>query len=97
MENKMFSPIEKADEKGLFAVEINTRWLSNESRMALLDVIRKHSGGTELRLYLRSPETGFRIQFRSRKFGVNVCEELLSDLEKIGVTVYPKGLVPTLA
>ena len=78
-------------------VEITTSWLSNESRRALLDVIRKHSGETELRLYLRSPETGFRIQFRSRKFGVNVCEELMSDLERIGVTIYPKGLVPMLA
>ena len=85
------------EKQDALVVEITTRWLSNESRKALLDVIRKHSGGMELRLYLRSPETGFLIQFRSRKYGVDVCEKLLSDLEKIGVRVYPKGLVPTLA
>ena len=62
-----------------------------------MDVIRKHPGDTELRLFLNSPETGFRIQFRSVKYGVSVSEALISDLEAIGVRVFPKGLLPSLA
>ena len=83
--------------KDLITVEISTGWISNDSRKALLDVIRKHPGDSELRLCLNSPGTGLRIQFRSVKYGVAITDAFISDLEAIGVRVFPKGLLPSLA
>ena len=81
-------------EKDSFVLEITSGWISRESRMALQDIILKHPGDTELRIWLRCPETGYRIQFRSCKYRVNASDSLVADLEEIGVTISPKGLLP---
>lgn len=80
-----------------FVIEITTGWISQENRRALMEVLQCHQGTTELMLYVTSPETGFRILFKSRRFGVTVSEALAADLDRIGVRLFPKGLIPSLA
>ena len=80
--------------KDSFVIEITSGWISRETRKALQEIIMKHQGDTELLLWLSCPETGYRIQFRSCRYRVNVCDALVADLEKVGVTIPPEGLLP---
>ena len=71
-----------------FRMEITTPMLSQEFRMNLVKVVKKHKGNIPLSLYLYDPETKYRIPFYSKKYRVAVSTEFIRELQLIGITRY---------
>ena len=71
-----------------FSIQVDTPMLSSSFRSALVKVIKAHTGGIPLSIYLFDPTTHYRINFYSRKFRVSVSQDLIDDLAKTGITKY---------
>jgi len=70
---------------GSFRMHIDSAALSPAFRKQLIKTLKAHKGKTALHLLLSDKESGYKIEFISKKFNVHVSNELISDLQKIGV------------
>ena len=68
-----------------FAIVLSSDRLSPEFRASLVKLLKDHKGKTPLSLYLHDKETGYNLEFFSKKFSVTVCEPFISALEHLGV------------
>ena len=68
-----------------FAIVLNSDRLSPEFRTNLVKLLKEHKGKTPLSLFLHDKETGYNLEFFSKKFSVTVCEPFISALEHLGV------------
>jgi DNA polymerase-3 subunit alpha len=68
-----------------FAIVLNSDRLSPEFRASLVKLLKEHKGKTPLSLFLHDKETGYNLEFFSKKFSVTVCEPFISALEHLGV------------
>ena len=68
-----------------FTINIETPMLTPDFRKGLVKVIKAHAGKTPLEVFFFDPETRYRIQLKSNKYEVAVCEDLITDLRRLGV------------
>lgn len=64
---------------------IDTAQLSESFRKDLLKLLKKHSGKFQLNIHLSDRETGYKIDFHSRKYPVVINEDLIFGLQKLGI------------
>ncbi|MCD8313883.1 MAG: DNA polymerase III subunit alpha [Bacteroidales bacterium] len=70
---------------GGFCLSLNTPQLSQDFRKALVKTIRSHPGKTPLLMTVYDPVTGYKIDFLSNKFHVEVDSSLVSDIKKLDI------------
>ena len=68
-----------------FAISISTEMLSPHFREKLVALLKNHKGNTPLSMFLHDPQKGWNIEFLARKFRVAVTEQLIADLERMGI------------
>ena len=69
-----------------FAVNLDTASLSKEFRAKLAKAFAEFPGSTPLAVNLFDAVTGYRIEMKSKKYSISVCEGLLLALEHLGVS-----------
>ena len=70
---------------GSFRMILDSSMINPSFRKELVRIIKKYKGKTPLHMLLSDKESGYKIELVSRKFNVRVCNELISDLQKIGI------------
>ena len=68
-----------------FAIVLDSDRLSADFRSRLVKILKAHKGNTPLSLYLHDKNTGYNLEFQSRKFSVGVSEPFIDVLQKLGV------------
>ena len=68
-----------------FALNLTTSQLTKDFREALIALLKKFKGKTDLHMYLFDPKTRYNVEFYSRKFKVNACSDLICALRELGV------------
>ena len=74
-----------ADRIQSVSLEIDSADLSADFRKKLLAVVKAHKGGTTLSILLHDAETGYKIEFYSKKYSVAVCPDFLDALGRLGI------------
>ena len=69
-----------------FAINLDTSALSKAFRSKLEKALAEFPGATPLAVNLFDAATGYRIEMKSKKYSINVCEGLLLALEHLGVS-----------
>ena len=69
-----------------FALNLDTTSLTPAFRKGLEKILKDFPGKTRLAVNLYDAATGYRIDMISKKFSINVCEDLLLALEHLGVS-----------
>ena len=69
-----------------FAVNLDTASLSKDFRSQLEKILKEFPGKTPLAVNLFDAATGYRIEMKSKKFCISVCEGFLLALEHLGVS-----------
>ena len=64
---------------------LDTRQLSEKFRKELMRLLKEYKGETMLTVNLSDAPSGYNIDFRSKKFPVKVCTELIDRLNSLGV------------
>lgn len=67
-----------------FDVLVDTAKLNEDLRKRLGKVVRKYKGKSGLVIRLTDAETGYKINLRSKKYGVRVCQDLLDEASRSG-------------
>ena len=70
--------------KGL-RIDLDVAALPGIDRTALVDCLRRHTGKGSLYLYLHDKAKGFTLPTLARSFSVNLSNELLHELEELGL------------
>ena len=66
-------------------LSISTTLLSGDFRKSLVDIIKRNKGSIPLTMTLHDPQTHFKVDFLSRKFQVTLNQQLMDQLESIGI------------
>ena len=69
-----------------FAINLDTASLSTDFRSRLAKILKEYPGKTALAVNLFDAATGYRIEMKSKKYSISVCEGLLLALEHLGVS-----------
>ena len=69
-----------------FSIILESDRLSPDFRASLVKALKRHKGKTPLSLFLHDKATGYKLDFKSKKFSVGVCEEFIAAIDKLGVT-----------
>lgn len=74
-------------EEKLKGIELNisTDALNEHFRKDLVRTIKTYKGETPLNIRLTDKETGYKIDFFSKKFKVKVCSDFLLEIERLGI------------
>ena len=72
-----------------FAINISTSMLTTEFREKLVKMIKSNKGNIPLSMFLHDPQTGWKIEFLSRKFKVAVTSSFLKELEDMKISFSP--------
>ena len=67
-------------------VNLDTSMLSPEFRKKLVSVLKSSKGGTQLTLHLIDKETGYALDFYSKKFPVDVNADFLDSIRQLGLS-----------
>ena len=68
-----------------FAIFVGTDNMGAEFRKTLAKVLKTHKGSTPLTIYIHDEATGYKLEFFSKKYQVAVNQELISDLQLLGL------------
>ena len=68
-------------------LSISTTMLTGEFRESLVNIIKRNKGSIPLTMTLHDPQTHFKIDFLSRKFQVTITQQLMNQLESIGIAL----------
>ena len=68
------------------SINLSTDMLSADFRKSLIKVLKSGKGGISLMVHLDDAATGYRIDFFSKKFTVNLSPDFLSGLTELGVS-----------
>ena len=68
-------------------LSISTTMLTGEFRENLVNIIKRNKGSIPLTMTLHDPQTHFKIDFLSRKFQVTITQQLMNQLESIGIAL----------
>ena len=68
-----------------FAIYISTDLLSDSFRKDLTKLLKTHKGDIPLNMYLQDKATGYNLEFYSKKYQVAVTQDLLVDLQRLGL------------
>ena len=68
-----------------FNIVLESDRLSADFRERLVKTLKKYKGKTPLSLFLHDKNTGYNLEFYSKKFTVSVCEPFVSALQRQGV------------
>ena len=68
-----------------FNINISTPMLTPEFREKLVKMIKANKGTVPLTMMLVDPQTGWKIEFLSRKFKVAVTEQLIQDVNALRI------------
>ena len=66
-------------------ISVNSASLTPAFRKKLQEILKEYKGGTPLRLLLIDDPNGYRIEFKVKKYGVEVSSAFRDSLEEIGV------------
>ena len=55
-------------------------------RKELVRLLKASPGETPLLIYIIDPATGYKIEFKSKKYKVSVTTDFISDVERLGLT-----------
>ena len=55
-------------------------------RKELVRMVKAYPGQTPLLLLVVDPQTGYKIEFKSKKYQVRVCTDFIADLDRLGLT-----------
>ena len=69
-----------------FCVDVPSEMLGAEFRTSLSRLFKSCPGKTPLLVALHDKATGYNIEFKSKKYTVAVCEDLLSGLSMLGLS-----------
>ena len=67
-------------------LEVNTKLLNADFRKRLTSLLKEFSGKTPLSILLVDQESGYRLDFHSKKFSVNVTSEFVHKAQRLGMT-----------
>ncbi|MBO7644180.1 MAG: DNA polymerase III subunit alpha [Bacteroidales bacterium] len=67
-------------------LEVDTKLLSAEFRKRLTGLLREFSGKTPLSILLVDQESGYRLDFHSKKFSVDVTNEFIHKAQRLGLS-----------
>ena len=68
-----------------FSIVLDSDRLSADFRDRLVKTLKKYKGKTPLSLFLHDKNTGYNLEFYSKKFQVSVCEPFISTLQRMGI------------
>ena len=68
-----------------FAINIDTKMLSEKFRKELLKLLKEFKGKISMNVHLFDRETGYRLEFFSKKIQVRPCTELIDGLSRLGI------------
>ena len=68
-----------------FTICIQTTLLNDKFRKSLVKLIKENQGNIPLNIFLIDPATGYKIDFASRKFMVNISNTFVEDLKALGL------------
>lgn len=68
-----------------FSIVLDSDRLSADFRDRLVKTLKKYKGKTPLSLFLHDKNTGYNLEFYSKKFQVSVCEPFISTLQRLGI------------
>ena len=68
-----------------FTLEIDSSLLTPEFRKELSTVLKANKGNIPLRILLSDSETGYKLEFRSKKYALAVTGELADQLKLLGI------------
>ena len=68
-----------------FNINISTPMLTPEFREKLVKMIKANKGTVPLTMMLVDPQTGWKIEFLSRKFKVAVTDQLINDVNALKI------------
>ena len=54
-------------------------------RKKLVKILKAYPGKTPLNMYLQDRQTGYNIEFYSKKYSLSVCADLIDALSGLGV------------
>ena len=66
-------------------VDVDTSLLSPEFRKSLSSILKEHKGNIPLSIALHDAVTGYNLDFRSKKFAVDVTSEFAGKLKMLGL------------
>lgn len=67
-----------------FTIYVNTQFVNQEFRTNLVKILKQHKGKTPLNVHLYDPKTKYKINFFSKTMAVNICSDLLNDIQRLG-------------
>jgi len=68
-----------------FTVYLDSEVLCDNFRKDFAKILKRHKGEMPLNIYLRDSETGYSLEFHSKKYLVSVTQDLLSELTMAGI------------
>ena len=66
-------------------LNLDSREIPSGFRKKLTGILKSYKGSTELDIELLDRENGYNLTFKSKKYAVNVCTELLNALSESGI------------
>ena len=49
-------------------------------------MLKSYQGPTPLLLFVMDPQTGYKIEFKSKKYQVRICTDFIDELDRLGLT-----------
>ena len=69
-----------------FVIEVSTDSLNEGFRKSLVKSLKGNKGKTPLMVDLSDAETGYKVEFQSRKYSVSVTPDLIADISGLGLS-----------
>ena len=55
-------------------------------RELLVRLLKTYKGETPLKIYIIDPKLDYKIEFKSKKYKVHICTDLIDELDRLGFT-----------
>ena len=75
-------------ESALSAITLNVMagQIDASFRKDLVRLLKSYQGPTPLLLFVMDPQTGYKIEFKSKKYQVRICTDFIDELDRLGLT-----------
>ena len=87
---KSISPLGLVSEDNVESLEIlvDTAKLDEQFRKNLVRILKGYKGRSELIIRLDDRQSGYKINMRSKKYRVRVCQDLLDETSRAGMITH---------
>ena len=69
-----------------FSINIDTSMIDKDFRKELTKIIKDNKGNTQLTMFMHDQQTGYNIEFSSKKYQIAVSSDFIACLKQLGIT-----------